>query len=92
MGSESIRGYVLKGIGKVAVAIVLLVSAWAVGRAQGSAHPEFQIVITASGPGQKDVSFICQKGCNWNVTNLGCGVRRCSYSLDARNGLHRAGG
>jgi hypothetical protein len=67
-----------------------LLGAWVLGRAQGSAAHDFQIEIAAyGGNGSHDVSFICQKGCDWTGTNFGCGREPCRYILDGHDGLRR---
>ena len=86
-----IRQHIIRGVArvaiKVAIGVALLSSAWAMGREYGLARHEFQIVVTAYGPGPKAVSFVCEKGCDWTSTDLGCGARSCSYNLSARDGI-----
>jgi hypothetical protein len=81
-----IRRFVLGGL----VGVGLLLSAWTLGRAQGLARHDFQIEIsTYGGTASHTVNFICQKGCDWKITNFGCGPGPCRYLLDGQGGLSR---
>jgi len=94
MAPDPVGAYVIRTVGKGAIklafALALLGGAWAAGRANGSAHPEFQIVLTTFGPSVRGVNLTCEKGCKWNVVSAGCDVRTCSFTLNDREGLRRS--
>ena len=67
---------------RVAILIVAILAAWAVGRVQGQqALAEDQYLVIIDAPGGK-TNLRCVKGCNWKENWFECSAARCGYGFN----------
>ena len=69
---------------RTAVALAVVLTAWAVGHVQGQARAEDNFLIHIDTPGG-ETTLACEKGCSWKTAVYSCSKERC-YQWIAQDG------
>ena len=71
------------------VGIVIVLTAWAVGHAQGQGKPAPDLFLIRIDAPSGETRIVCEKGCAERIQAFSCNAARCAYRFNQNGYVER---